>query len=72
MPILGLNSGMLMPEMFAKFLQNNGAATVIEYSLMLGLVAIASVAAFVLLGQGVDDMYGRISSSVIYVMPAGE
>ncbi len=58
--------------MFTKFLQNDDAATAIEYSLMLGLVAMVAVVAFEFLGQGVDDMYGHISSSVIYVMPAGE
>ncbi len=63
---------MLMPEMFTKFLQNDGAATAIEYSLMLGLIAMVAVAAFGLLGQSVDVMYGHVSSSVIDVMPAGE
>ena len=61
-----------MPSMFTKFLQNDDAATAIEYSLMLGLVAMVAVVAFEFLGQSVDDMYGHISSSVIYVMPAGE
>jgi len=60
-----------MPEKFAELLHDERAATAIEYSLILGLVAMAAVAAFTLLGQSVNDMYGVVSSSVINVMPAG-
>jgi len=60
-----------MHDTFARFLQDEGGATGIEYSLILGLVAMAAVAAFALLGQSVGDMYGAVSSSVINVMPAG-
>ena len=60
-----------MQDAFAKFLHDENAATAIEYSLILGLVAMATVAAFTLLSQSVGDMYGVVSSSVIDVMPAG-
>jgi Flp pilus assembly pilin Flp len=58
-----------MPATFTKFLQNDGAATAIEYALALGVIALAASAAFGLLGQTVNDMYGHITSSVIDVMP---
>ena len=60
-----------MHDTFARFLHDETAATAIEYSLILGLVAMAAVAAFTLLGQSVGDMYGVVSSNVIDVMPAG-
>ena len=60
-----------MQQALARFLRNERAATAIEYSLILGLVALAAVTAFTLLAQSVDDMYGVVSSSVINVMPAG-
>ena len=60
-----------MHDTFAGFLHDESAATAIEYSLILGLVALAAVTAFTLLGQSVGDMYGGISSSVINVMPVG-
>lgn len=60
-----------MQDIFASFLHDESAATAIEYSLILGLVAMAAVAAFTLLGQSVGDMYGVVSTSVINVMPAG-
>ena len=60
-----------MHDIFAGFLHDERAATAIEYSLILGLIALAAVTAFTLLGQSVGDMYGVVSSSVIDVMPAG-
>ena len=63
--------GMPMQNLFARVLRDETAATAIEYSLILGLVALAAVSAFTLLAQSVDDMYGLVSSSVIDVMPAG-
>ena len=60
-----------MHHLIARFLHDESAATAIEYSFILGLVAVAAVAAFTLLGQSVGDMYGAVSSNVINVMPAG-
>lgn len=59
------------PISLAAFLRSERGATAIEYSLMLGLVVLASVAAFTQLGQGMTNMYGYISSNVISAMPSG-
>ena len=60
-----------MQDVIGRLLHDESAATAIDYSLILGLVAMAAVTAFTLLGQSVGDMYGVVSSNVINVMPAG-
>ncbi len=53
-----------MPESLIRFLQDDGAATAIEYSLILGLVVLATVGAFQFLGQSLGNMYLYVSSNV--------
>ncbi len=53
-----------MPETLIRFLQDDGAATAIEYSLMLGLVVLAIVGAIQFLGQSLGNMYLYVSSNV--------
>lgn len=60
-----------MAKIFVEFLRDDDAATAIEYSLVLGLIVLATLGAFQFLGQSMDDMYANVSSSVISVMPAG-
>ena len=60
-----------MQDIIARLLHDESAAAAIDYSLILGLIAMAAVAAFTSLGQSVGDMYGVVSSNVINVMPAG-
>ena len=60
-----------MPELFAKFLPDDGAATSLEYAFVLGLIAMALVVAFSVLGQSVEQTFDYVSSGVIDVMPAG-
>ena len=62
--------GETVNQIFAEFLRDESAATAIEYSLILGLVALVTVAAVTALAQSVDDMYSHVSSSVIDVLPA--
>ena len=54
----------LMPEALIKFLEDDGAATAIEYSLILGLVVLAMVGSIQYLGQSLSSMYLYVSSSV--------
>ena len=60
-----------MPETLISFLKDDGAATAIEYSLILGLVVLAVVGAFQLLGQSVSNMYFYVSTNFIGVMGSG-
>ena len=53
-----------MPEALIKFLEDDGAATAIEYSLILGLVVLAMVGSIQYLGQSLSSMYLYVSSSV--------
>ncbi len=60
-----------MSKIFVKFLQDEKAATAIEYSFILALIVLATLGAFQYLGDTMDNMYVHVSSSVISVMPAG-
>ncbi len=53
-----------MPDALIRFLRDDGAATAIEYSLILGLVVLATVGAFQFLGQSLGNMYLYVSSNV--------
>jgi Flp pilus assembly pilin Flp len=53
-----------MPEALIKFLEDDGAATAIEYSLILGLVVLAMVGSIQYLRQSLSSMYLYVSSSV--------
>ncbi len=53
-----------MTEILIRFLEDDGAATAIEYSLILGLVVLAIVGAIQLLGQSLGNMYLYVSSNV--------
>ncbi len=53
-----------MPESLIRFLEDDGAATAIEYSLILGLVVLAMVGSIQYLGQSLSSMYLYVSSSV--------
>ena len=60
-----------MAKTLFEFVRDDGAATALEYSLVLGIVVLGALGAFQYFGQSVDGMYGYVSSSVISVMPAG-
>ena len=53
-----------MTEILIRFLEDDGAATAIEYSLILGLVVLAIVGAIQFLGQSLSSMYLYVSSNV--------
>ena len=53
-----------MTEILIRFLEDDGAATAIDYSLILGLVVLAIVGAIQLLGQSLGNMYLYVSSNV--------
>ncbi len=53
-----------MTEILIRFLEDDGAATAIEYSLILGLVVLATVGSFQFLGQSLGNMYLYVSSNV--------
>ena len=53
-----------MIEILIRFLEDDGAATAIEYSLILGLVVLATVGSFQFLGQSLGNMYLYVSSNV--------
>jgi Flp pilus assembly pilin Flp len=53
-----------MPDALIRFLGDDGAATGIEYSLILGLVVLAIVGAIQFLGQSLSSMYLYVSSNV--------
>ena len=60
-----------MLKIIVKFLRDDGAATAIEYSMMLGLVVMAIVVALQVLGQSMDGMYLYVSSNVTGSMGGG-
>ena len=53
-----------MTEILIRFLEDDGAATAIEYSLILGLVVLSTVGSFQFLGQSLGNMYLYVSSNV--------
>ena len=60
-----------MPKALIKFLEDDGAATAIEYSLILGLVVLTAVAAFQHLEQSLSSMYFYVSSNVTSAIGGG-
>jgi Flp pilus assembly pilin Flp len=60
-----------MPEALIRFLWDDGAATAIEYSLILGLVVLAIVGSIQFLGQSLSSMYLYVSSNVTSSMGGG-
>jgi pilus assembly protein Flp/PilA len=54
-----------------KFLKDDGGATAIEYSLILGLVVLAIVGSIELLSSSLSNMYFFVSSSVTSALPGG-
>lgn len=52
----------------SRFLQNDNAATAVEYAVMLGLITLAMVASIGLLG---DKMLGAWNTIVSALTPAG-
>lgn len=53
-----------MRRILLKFLQDESAATAIEYSMILGLIVLAIIASLQLLGGSMDNMYLYVSSNV--------
>ncbi len=53
-----------MRQQFETFYANDDAATVIEYSLLASVVAIAAFAAIVNLGDVLEMMFGVVSNGV--------
>ncbi len=53
-----------MRRILLKFLQDEKAATAIEYSMILALIVLALIAALQVLGGSMDDMYNYVSSGV--------
>ncbi|MEP3244565.1 MAG: Flp family type IVb pilin [Sneathiella sp.] len=53
-----------MFKMVRSFLKDESGATAIEYGLIAALVALAGIAAFTALGQGVDDAFQEVADSL--------
>lgn len=50
-----------MTKIFARFIKNESGATAIEYGLIAALVAVAAIAGFTALGEGLRDQFLAIA-----------
>jgi pilus assembly protein Flp/PilA len=53
-----------MKRVLASFLADEEAATAIEYGLLAALIAVAAIAGFTTLGNGLIDLFGRSETGV--------
>ncbi|CAM3713842.1 Flp family type IVb pilin [Kerstersia gyiorum] len=53
-----------MKEQIVRFLKDEDGATAIEYGLIAGLVAVLIIAAFVLFGDGLNELFTNIGSKL--------
>lgn len=51
-------------EMIKKFFKEEDGATVVEYALMVALIAVAVAATVVLLGQEIDDKFNDVKDCI--------
>ncbi len=47
-----------------KFYQGEEAATMVEYGIMVALIAVVCIAAVTILGTGISDLFGRVNTAI--------
>ncbi|MFD2237898.1 Flp family type IVb pilin [Aureimonas populi] len=53
-----------MSKLIARFRKNENGATAIEYGLIAGIMAVAVIAAFTLLGDGLETAFTNLSGAL--------
>lgn len=53
-----------MPAIIRNIFRSKKGATAIEYGLLAALISVACIAAFQGFGNGLDNMWGRVSNAV--------
>ncbi|NLN66614.1 MAG: Flp family type IVb pilin [Alcaligenaceae bacterium] len=58
-----------MKDQLVKFWKDEEGATAIEYALIAGLIAVAIIGALSLLGNSIEDLFGRIGNELDNAVP---
>lgn len=53
-----------MKSLMKKFLNDESGATMVEYAVLVALISIAAIATIILVGQRVDDAFGRVQDEL--------
>ncbi|MFP5430473.1 MAG: Flp family type IVb pilin [Gammaproteobacteria bacterium] len=53
-----------MKNLMKKFLNDESGATMVEYAVLVALISIAAIATIILVGQRVDDAFGRVEEAL--------
>jgi pilus assembly protein Flp/PilA len=53
-----------MNNLFAKFAKDESGATAIEYGLIASLISIVAIAAFKMVGTGLQDTFSKVANNL--------
>ena len=53
-----------MKNLMNKFLRDESGATMVEYAILVALISIAAIATIILVGQKVDDAFGKVEAAM--------
>ena len=59
-----INRVFLMRSLVARFVKDVSGATMVEYGLLVGLIAVVCIAAVTLLGEQISDVFSLIVSDL--------
>lgn len=58
-----------MSKFFSRFVRNEDGATMVEYGLMVALIAVACITAVTALGTSIQGIFGEIGGSLDGAIP---
>jgi len=53
-----------MPKLVSRFMNNEDGASLVEYGMLVGLIAVVCVGAVTTLGTGINNVFGAINTSL--------
>jgi pilus assembly protein Flp/PilA len=56
---------------FARFWKNDDGAAMVEYGLLVGLIAVVCIVGVTTLGTNVEDLFCYVSGQLVANLPAG-
>jgi pilus assembly protein Flp/PilA len=60
----------VMRKHFARFVKNEDGAALVEYGLLVGLIAVVCIAAVTALGKQIDNVFCTIVNDIAAAIPA--
>ena len=59
-----------MPKLVSRFMNNEDGASLVEYGMLVGLIAVVCVGAVTTLGTGINNVFGAINTSLTAAITA--